>query len=468
MNNLKSVARWCVSAVFALSFNCGAFATTTFTVNSTADINDDLPGDGVCHTAAGTCTLRAAISEANRVSGSSAAINLPAGTYTLQIPPVADDDEFSGDLNLTAPISGNALIALFGAGAATTIIDANQLDRAMLVASGRAASIRGVTIRSGSTSSVVGGGGLLNEGTLTVAQTWILANKALYGGAIQNFGTLTLDHVKINQNEASTGAGIDNSRIFGVNNSGILKVRDSSIFDNHSSNAGGGIFSGGTAEIINSTLSQNRANYGAGIYSSEGLTIIDSTIANNQAQYAGGGIYSYPPDEQPPPRTGIFNSTIAGNGAYRDDGTEGDGGGILIGNGFVTVRNSLLVNNIYSGAQGSFEDCRTTAPTASYLQTLGTNLFTTEFGAACNVIGPWSLLNSLNSLGPLKDNGGATQTIALLLGSNAIDAGLGCVDADGHPITTDQRGYPRTVASACDVGAYERDANRIFTDGFDG
>ena len=62
-------------------------------------------------------------------------------------------------------------------------------------------------------------------------------------------------------------------------------------------------------------------------------------------------------------------------------------------------------------------------------------------------------------LGPLQDNEGPTQTHALLPGSFAIDVipEEECVDANGEPLTTDQRGQPRpeTGGTICDVGAFE-------------
>jgi hypothetical protein len=66
------------------------------------------------------------------------------------------------------------------------------------------------------------------------------------------------------------------------------------------------------------------------------------------------------------------------------------------------------------------------------------------------------------NLGPLADNGGPTMTHALLTEpapSVAIDWILAenCVDADGQPLTTDQRGEPRpeTGGTMCDIGAFE-------------
>src|SRR5262249_4471441 len=56
-----------------------------FAVNSTADAVDAAPGDGTCATSTGVCTLRAAIQEANALTGGPHTIRLPPGTYALTI-----------------------------------------------------------------------------------------------------------------------------------------------------------------------------------------------------------------------------------------------------------------------------------------------------------------------------------------------------------------------------------------------
>ncbi|HEX7541831.1 MAG TPA: hypothetical protein VF352_06850 [Anaerolineales bacterium] len=102
----------------------GAPSAVTFTVNSTLDQPDELTIAGTCHTSANTCTLRAAVMQANRRSGAGATILIPAGIYTLTIPIKGGDGEENGDLNLTTPGSGNPVITITGASATT--IDANQ------------------------------------------------------------------------------------------------------------------------------------------------------------------------------------------------------------------------------------------------------------------------------------------------------------------------------------------------------
>src|SRR5205823_4956215 len=67
----------------------------TFTVDSTADAVDANPGDGHCATAAGQCTLRAAVQEANTTPGADT-IMVPAGTYNLKLPGIDEDAAATG------------------------------------------------------------------------------------------------------------------------------------------------------------------------------------------------------------------------------------------------------------------------------------------------------------------------------------------------------------------------------------
>ena len=127
-----------------------AQATISFTVDTVADLVDDDVSDGVCGTSVDSCSLRAAIMQANRIIGLDVTILLPAGTYTLALPASGVDGDDNGDLLLTTPLTGNPVIAISGAGAATTIIDANQIDRVLTVDPDRTANISGVTVRNGS------------------------------------------------------------------------------------------------------------------------------------------------------------------------------------------------------------------------------------------------------------------------------------------------------------------------------
>jgi CSLREA domain-containing protein len=178
-----------------------AARAATFVVNSTADAVDAARGNGVCATdtsspAAGACTLRAAIQEANALAGAPHTIVLPAGTYILTIPG-AEDAAASGDLDITASMT------ISGAGAAATIIDANDIGRVFQVMRGSVVTISGVTARRGNGYLEPGvGGGVLNDGTLTLNDSVVSRNRG--GAGIVNRGTLTLNNSGVSGNTAKT------------------------------------------------------------------------------------------------------------------------------------------------------------------------------------------------------------------------------------------------------------------------
>ena len=109
---------------------------------------------------------------------------------------------------------------------------------------------------------------------------------------------------------------------------------------------------------------------------------------------------------------------------------------------------SIVVRN--TDSDGSAEDIRGSVSPASAYNLVGndrTNILTAANHNLLNVTEP--------GLGPLADNGGPTRTMALLPGSPAIDAGPNAaVDANGNPLLTDQRGLPRLVNGAVDIGAF--------------
>jgi CSLREA domain-containing protein len=105
-----------LGAVIALQASLAGAAGLDLLVNDTSDSLDSNPGDGECRTSAGTCTLRAAIQEANASPGPDA-IRVPSGTYELAIPPLNQNDITTGDLDITDSL------AIEGAGAGSTIVD---------------------------------------------------------------------------------------------------------------------------------------------------------------------------------------------------------------------------------------------------------------------------------------------------------------------------------------------------------
>lgn len=368
----------------------------TFTVNSTLDEPDDLTMPGTCHTADGTCTLRAAMMQANRTSGVGATIMVPAGTYTLTIPAPVADGETDGDLNLTSPTIGTPTMTIMGARASTTIIDGNQLDRVFRVHPNRAAAISGLTIRNGFVATGFGGG-IDNGGSLTVSNAAIVSNDGGFGGGIANEAesTLTVTNSTIGLNSAPGTAG-------GIFSVGSLTILNSTISQNATNAAGGGVtVEGGTAFVRNSVIYGNSANGGGGIANFGALYVIDSTITENNTSGEGGGIYNNN-------IANVYSSSIVYNGADTDR-TGASAGGVFNESGATfALRNTLVAGNIVDNAP-IYDDCTGT------LDSYGRSLFWHVAGCTVTVVtGAKGTLNSLSDLGPLQDNGGPTFRLELI------------------------------------------------------
>jgi uncharacterized repeat protein (TIGR01451 family) len=155
--------------------------------------------------------------------------------------------------------------------------------------------------------------------------------------------------------------------------------------------------------MTNSTLSGNEAGNNGGcvnIWNSSSLSMTHSTLTGNSVIGLGGCVFLYNIDS-----TADMKNSLISNSTGADCH---QGPGTLAG-----------TNNLSDGS------CPGTLDTATGLDS------------------------------NLKDNGGATWTHALELGSNAIDAVVDCTDLAGNPVATDQRSIPRPQAAACDIGAYE-------------
>jgi len=129
---------------------------------------------------------------------------------------------------------------------------------------------------------------------------------------------------------------------------------------------------------------------------------------------------------------------ISGNRAGYSGGIENESGGT------VTLTNTIVAGNttFHSGPD-----------LLGTIATGGHNLFGTTSGATIT-LGPGDLVNP-PLLGPLGSFGGPTQTIPLLAGSPAIDAGSDAVCAGATVGNKDQRGITRPFGVHCDIGAFE-------------
>src|SRR5262249_33378411 len=220
-------------------------------------------------------------------------------------------------------------------------------------------------------------------------------------------------------------------------NNGTLTIDKATVSDNYASSflaAGGGISNFGRLTIDGCTVSNNYAPGGAGILNqAPGILVIsNSTISSNRANGGGGGIAN----------TGIVlasNVTVSANRG---------GSGLTSGAGWVTLQNSIVANNEDGNCEHGYGS----------IHSNGYNLSSDSTGGFDNT----GDLNSTDpKVGQFGYHGGPTETVPLLPGSPAIDAGnpSGCTDFSGHLLKTDQRGKPRPDkedTGGCDVGAYER------------
>jgi hypothetical protein len=381
-----------------------AMASTTWYVNgvSGSDSNTCTSPTTACKT----------IGHAVSLASSGDSIKVAAATYKE---------------NLTITLS----LTILGSGASTTIIDGGGDNRVVTISSATAhVTLSGVTIRNGHDSHVAGG--ISNLGTLTLVSSTVSGNTvslncsrncSAFGGGIRNLGTAIISNSTLSGNSAvarcyqnqgcyaaAYGGGILSSGTLTINNS-TLSGNSADAFGGSTSVLGGGILNQGSMTVNNSTLNGNKANTGGGIANSGTARFNNSTVAGNFASLGGSGF---------------------------------DNGG-----GTVALQNSIVANNLGTG------NCE---------HALTSNGYNLSNDGSCNFNHAGDLNNHDPLLGPLQNNGGPTETMALLPGSPAIDAGnpSGCTDGQGHLLKTDQRGMPRPDREdlvGCDMGAFERQSD---------
>ncbi|HEV7902333.1 MAG TPA: choice-of-anchor Q domain-containing protein, partial [Pyrinomonadaceae bacterium] len=369
----------------------------------------------------------------------------------------------TGTINLTSDaLTINKDLTISGPGADTLSVERNPKApdfKIFTVERGATVAIYGLSIRQGRAAASSGdaGGGIDNNGTLTLDSCRLTDNFAVDGGGgIHNAGTMSLTHCRVAAN-ISEGVG------GGISNDGMLTVSESVVEHNEAlgkmAGAGGGIANTGTLTLNNSTISSNFALiYGGALYNSGQTTINKSTIMENvcgaatvsREQRGGGGVYN-----KEGGKLGINASTIARNSTALNRGGAqlspvADG---VYNAGDATVATSIIAIN--GGMVAPFWDVEGVFVSQGY-NLIGRRFGNTGFarGVRNDLVGFDNVpLDPL--LGALRDNGGPTPTAALLCNSPAIDAGD---DASTEPplsFATDQRGRARRAGAHVDIGAFE-------------
>jgi len=295
--------------------------------------------------------------QANLTAGPSTIV-VPAGAYKLS----------SGALEVAGQLT------IRGAGAAATIIDGQQLDRVFHVLPTASASFSGITIDDGNAEDTPdGGGGIFNEGSLTLGDCTLTNNSARAGGAIYSLGpTLLVRNCVLGGNLSAFEGGAIFSYVEHVDRAATthVEITASRFTGNRAGDEGGAVFLGAvqalllTATVRDSNFTDNAAtNDGGAIAGYDGLILsLNDCIFSANSANAGGAIANFAGEDD---RSAVWvkggrfigNTAVAGGAVYNQAGrlhindsrfsanAAGVGGGILNW-GVATVIDSTLENNM--------------------------------------------------------------------------------------------------------------------------
>lgn len=402
-------------------------SAAVFNVNDPTDIPDADPGDGECATFISTlCTLRAAIQEANALSGADT-IYLSAD-QVYELTRVGDDDTaVNGDLDITDDVT-----IIFLASGRRPVVNAAGIDaRAFQILSGDV-TLLGFDITGGdAVASAEQTGGAVavgfNAGSVHLSLMRFYNNDANFGGALYNDGPdTTLSDSELYGNHAaadyanSGGSAIFNRVGLSVDHT-LVRLND-------------GVGGLGASAIANEPFSNAAPE----------LTLINSTVNSN----VGPGIINI--DQSQLELRNVTVAANSGRGVY----ISGLGGGFR-------MRNSVIAKNGVS-------DCL-----ISTMATLNLDRYNMDSDDTCQLASGSSNYPGVEPyLTPARHHGGFTAESWPLTISPMIDSGhpvigaIGCEADDQHyvdrPVDFDGDGVSR-----CDVGAVEMSHDVIFFDPFE-
>lgn len=309
-------------------------------VNSTADLHDAAPGNGVCATSTGTCTLRAAVEEADARPGRQD-VSIPAGTYDLPLGELL----VTGDTGLWGhgrphlrATAYRRVLEVAGSPGTSPTVQAEDLD-----------------LTGGDVDLDWGGVALVRTGRLELRRSDVHGGRANMGGgiAVAAQGDLQLSTTAVHQNTAGDPA---------TSQGGGQTQR------------GGGVFSTGTVSVDSSGITDNRATFGGGLSNEGWMSVLNTSVMGNTAVASGGGL------ENRGPGTAtmlLLWSTLTDNSAgYTASSLPTDlrGGGGLWNTGTLSWAQDVVAENDAPWSSSSLytPDCSSPAP--SSMRSLGTSL----------------------------------------------------------------------------------------------
>jgi hypothetical protein len=359
----------------------------------------------------------------------------------------------SGTITLaTGELAIDKDLTIAGPGASVITVSGNHASRVFDITGTFTVFLSGLTIADGSVSGdTAAGGGILNDGRLTITDSTINGNSAGSTGGGISGGTLTVTGCTLSDNSAAFfGGGIEG---------GTITVTGSALSGN-TADGGGGIYSfGGTITVTGCTLSRNSGNAifleegghltvtdstisdntfieasGGGINSEGDLTVTRSTISGNSATYLGGGIYI----------AGIANATItdsiiSGNTAI--SGSLNPYGGGIYNSGVLTLTGSTLSGNTADRGGGLYNNTGTAI--VSDCTITRNSAIDGEAGGIDNV-GSMTVTGSILSGNSSTESGGGIASFGPLmvtdctLGGNSAASGGGIYNSSlyGPPVLT--------------------------------
>ncbi len=409
---------------------------STYIVTTNTDDNGLVAPTSAGNGVFNAVTLRDAITAANS-SGVSNSISFSPNVFSTQQTITLTNGQFE------LSNAGNTT-TITGPGADLLTIDGNGLSRVLQVDSGVIATISGITVTGGNSTgqSTTVGGGILNQGTLALTNSTISGNTTpSLGSAVYSSDVMTFNYCTVTGNTGS----------YSVLNTGALMVSINSSFTANTS----GIDNSGSLTLVNSTVSNNQG--GPALFNQAFLSIDASTISGN----SGTGISNN--GANLPVELLMADSTISNNdgvGVDNSSATNADivdvtdctisgntGGGFANGvtgnvNAISGIYGTIISGNTVSNAADDLDGAVVTG-NHNLIGVDNSGSFTN--GVAGNLVG----VNPM--LGALANNGGPTQTQALLAGSPAINAGA----TFGADQGVDQRGIARPQGATADIGAFE-------------
>ncbi len=319
-----------VPVCFLVLFSVNALAID-FTVNTTSDSADSNPGDRECRTESGACSLRAAVQEANAVTGADV-INIPTGLFQLVGDSINEDNALSGDLDVLDDLT------VRGAGTELTrIIGAKNLSGVFSILSNNANTSPNVTIEQLTLADGlenVDGGVIYTEGALS------LRSVLVEDGGFKSAAVFAVD----------TRLTIENS-VFERNNISVSVLRSqlnvgNSRFSNSQFTSGAPLLVvNSNARLDNNVFSDNQGSGGSGALSAvdSKVSIADNTFTDNSSASIGSGAVNL--------NGGTY--TLTSNVFSRN--TSARTGGAISSNATVYARNNSFDGNVSVRFGGAIE-----------------------------------------------------------------------------------------------------------------